>query len=358
MKTRLTQTVQKGGCAAKISAEVLREVLGKLDFSTQDPNVLVDGKDFDDAGIYQVTPEIALVQTLDFFTPIVDTPFLFGQIAAVNALSDVYAMGGIPKTCMAILAFPLATLDPEIMGEIMAGAQSKIKEAKASLVGGHSIDDDTIKFGLSVTGLVNPKRMWTNKNAKPGNHLILTKGLGTGTLTAGLKNSDYTEAQIQEALDSMTTLNHILDLLTDEEQKSIQAATDITGFGLLGHAMQMAKASQVSFKISFPSLPILNHALDSLKADNLTKAHRTNFSYTKDQVRFLPEFHQRPVSAPSMKETDLQILYDPQTSGGLLLSVDPKYSDNILTKLKTRFQKAAIIGEVIARGSHCVEVNQ
>jgi len=346
MTTRLTQTVQKGGCAAKISAEVLREVLGKLDFSTQDSNVLIDGKDFDDAGIYRISDELALVQTLDFFTPIVDTPYLFGQIAAVNALSDVYAMGGSPKTCMAILAFPLATLDPEIMGEILAGAQSKIKEANASMLGGHSIDDDTIKFGLSVTGVVNPALMWTNKNAKIGDHLILTKALGTGTLTAGLKNSDYTEKQIQEALDSMVTLNQVRDLLTEEEQSFIHAGTDITGFGLMGHAMQVAKASEVSLQISFDALPVLERAFDSLKADNLTKAHRTNHSYTKDQVKFLAE----------LEKVESQILYDPQTSGGLLLSVDSRFSNRILAKLRTRFQRAAIIGEVIPRDTHGLQI--
>ena len=341
MSIRLTQTVQKGGCAAKISAEVLREVLGKLDFSTTDPNVLIDGKDFDDAGIYQVTPEIALVQTLDFFTPIVDSPYLFGQIAATNALSDVYAMGGSPKTAMAILAFPLATLDPEIMGEILAGAQSKIKESGASMVGGHSIDDDTIKFGLSVTGMVNPKQMWTNKNAKPGDRLILTKALGTGTLTAGLKNSDYSESDIQEALDSMATLNCILDLLTEEEQNQIHAGTDVTGFGLMGHAMQVGKASQVSLQISFAALPVLDRAFDSLKADNLTKAHRTNNSYTKNYVKV----------DSTLNTVESQILFDPQTSGGLLLSVDSKFAEQILAKLKTRFKKASIIGEVIPQNT-------
>jgi len=346
MKTRLTQTVQKGGCAAKISAEVLRETLGKLDLSSNDPNVLIDGKDFDDAGIYKITHDIALVQTLDFFTPIVDTPFLFGQIATVNALSDVYAMGGIPKTCMAILAFPLATLDPEIMGEMLAGAQSKIKEANASLVGGHSIDDDTIKFGLSVTGLVNPNQMWTNKNARSGDLLILTKGLGTGTLTAGLKNSDYTESQIQEALDSMAQLNQIQDLLSVNELKSIHAATDITGFGLLGHAMQVAKASSATLKLNFSKLPVLDLAFDSLKAENLTKAHRTNHSYTKDHTKI----------HANLEKHKEQILFDPQTSGGLLLSVDPKNAEQILAKIKVRFKKTAIIGEVVVSGSQRIEI--
>ena len=316
MPIRLTQTVQKGGCAAKISAEVLKETLGKLDFSSSDPHVLIDGKDFDDAGIYQITPDLALVQTLDFFTPIVDSPYLFGQIAAVNALSDVYAMGGMPKTCLAILAFPLSTLDPEIMTEVLAGAQSKIKESGSTLLGGHSIDDDTLKFGLSVTGTVDPKNLWTNRGAQIGDVLILTKALGTGTLTAGLKASDYTEGQIQAALDSMTQLNQIQDLLSATMQSSIHAATDITGFGLAGHAMQVAKASRVSLRINFNSIPVLPLAFDSLKAENFTKAHRSNFSYTKAHAHF----------KKTLQAHESQILYDPQTSGGLLLAIHPAHA--------------------------------
>ncbi len=336
MTIKLTQTVQKGGCAAKISAEVLRKTLGSLNFSSNDPDVLIDGKDFDDAGIYQITPEIALVQTLDFFTPIVDTPFLFGQIAAVNALSDVYAMGGTPKTCLAILAFPLATLDPEIMTEVLAGAQSKIAEANASLLGGHSIDDDTLKFGLSVTGLVNPKSMWTNQTAKVGDQLILTKPLGTGTLTAGLKNSDYTEEQIQEALDSMITLNSILDLISPSLKDKIHAATDITGFGLAGHAMQVAKASQVGMNILFHKIPVFKLAFPSLRAENLTKAHRSNESYTKLALKL----------SEGIDSLDSKILFDPQTSGGLLLSVHPDAAEEIKTCLQSRFKSAEIIGSV------------
>ena len=343
---RLTQTVQKGGCAAKISAEVLRETLGKIDFSSKDPNVLIDGRDFDDAGIYRISDEVALVQTLDFFTPIVDTPFLFGQIAAANALSDVYAMGGKPKTCMAILAFPLATLDPEIMTEVLKGAQSKIAESGSTLVGGHSIDDDTLKFGLSVTGLVHPKKMWTNQNAKPGDVLILTKGLGTGTLTAGLKNSDYTETQIQDALDSMTLLNDTSGLISEEISHHIHAATDITGFGLLGHAMQVAKASKASLKIQFSKLPILELALDSIRADNLTKAHRSNRSDTSKHLKM----------SASLDSAQEQILFDPQTSGGLLLSVSANIAEKMVLELKKKFKYARVIGSVEPTVTHLIEI--
>jgi selenide,water dikinase len=338
MKIRLTQTVQKGGCAAKISAEVLRESLGKVDFKTNDPNVLVDGRHFDDAGIYQVTNEIALVQTLDFFTPIVDTPEWFGRIASANALSDVYAMGGTPKTCMAILAFPLATLDPDIMTEVLSGAQKTVSESGSSMIGGHSIDDDTLKFGLSVTGLVNPSKMWTNQGAEPGDQLILTKALGTGTLTAGLKNSDYDEDTIREAMESMCQLNSVLDLIPETLQADIHAATDITGFGLAGHSMQLAKASKVMLKLNYASLPVFGLAFDSLRAENLTKAHRSNQSYTQKNMRW-------NFKAP---EIESKIIFDPQTSGGLLLSVSKNSASSILKALRSRFQKASIIGEVVS----------
>ena len=182
---RLTKTVQKGGCAAKVAAVELRKILSQVQFPPTDKNVLVDGGLFDDAAIYKVSNDVALVQTLDFFTPIVDTPNVFGKIAAANALSDVYAMGGEPKTAMAILAFPMATLESHIASEVLQGACDVMKEANVSLVGGHSIDDDTLKFGLSVTGFVHPERIWSNAKAKVGDVLILTKALGTGTLTAG-----------------------------------------------------------------------------------------------------------------------------------------------------------------------------
>ncbi len=336
MKIRLTQTVQKGGCAAKISAEVLRETLGSLDFSSSDPAVMIDGRDFDDAGIYRVSDQVALVQTLDFFTPIVDTPELFGSIASANALSDVYAMGGVPKTCMAILAFPLATLDPILMREVLEGARKKIAESGSTLVGGHSIDDDTLKFGLSVTGFVHPDRIWSNSGARPGDQLILTKALGTGTLTAGLKNQDYDEDGIRDALDSMCQLNAVPSLLTEEELGWVHSATDVTGFGIAGHLQQMSRASGVAFHLRFGAIPVFEKAFASLHAENLTKAHRSNESYTRDTVRF--EKEPGPV--------EKKILFDPQTSGGLLLSVPGDKAGSLLGKIKARFPRASIIGEV------------
>lgn len=336
---KLTQTVQKGGCAAKVAAQELRKILSKVTFPPADPSVLVDGAHFDDAAIVRVSPELALVHTLDFFTPIVDTPRLFGRIAAANALSDVYAMGGEPRTALAILAFPLATLDTGVAVDVLQGASDLLAEAGTSLVGGHSIDDDTLKFGLSVTGDVHPEWVWSNSRAREGDVLILTKGLGTGTLTAGLKRGAWDESAISEALESMGTLNRLRDLLTVDEWRAIRAATDITGFGLAGHAMQMARASSVSLEIDFGSLPVLDRVFDSLREGFLTKAHRTNREYTAATC-----------SAVGVPDDRLPVVFDPQTSGGLLLSVDKSKADPLLAKIRSRFSRAARIGRVVARG--------
>lgn len=339
---KLTQTVQKGGCAAKVPALILREILAGVKFPPLIPGVSVDGALFDDAAIFDVTPEISLVQTLDFFTPILDDPHDFGAVAAANALSDVYAMGGSPKTCLAILAAPLATLAPEIIRDVMQGASDVIARSKSSLVGGHSIDDDTLKFGLSVTGLVHPKRIWKNEGARAGDVLILTKPLGTGTMCAGLKRGVYAQADIQEAVESMKRLNNICDYLT--ETSGIHAATDITGFGLAGHSVQMARASKVSLHFIFSKLPLFQKTMSSLEAGFLTKAHRSNDEYTRDTL----SCERAPL--------ERQVLFDPQTSGGLLLSVDKNSSEQIVQELKAHFPGVAIVGEVSELKHHHVYV--
>lgn len=331
----LTQTVQKGGCAAKVSATELRKILSRVHFPKGHPELLVDGRLFDDAGVYKVTNEIAMVQTLDFFTPILDTPKLFGEVAAANALSDVYAMGGKPKTAMGILAFPIATMSDSIIVDVMQGASDKVNEAEANFVGGHSIDDDTLKFGLSVTGFVHPEKIWTNAGAKDGDHLILTKALGTGTMTAALKRRELSEEDISEAIKSMSMINNAIDYLDTAQIAAIHSATDITGFGLSGHSMQLAKASGVTLKIKAESLPKFSKTFQCLENGFLTKAHRSNAEYTSMSINsiVLDKLYQ-------------QLIHDPQTSGGLLLAVEPKFSESILTSLKQKFQAAAIIGVV------------
>jgi selenide,water dikinase len=337
---RLTQTVQKGGCAAKIAAFELKKILSQVRFPTADSSLLVDGSLFDDAAIIRIDENLALVQTLDFFTPIVDSPKLFGRIACANALSDVYAMGGIPKTAMAILAFPLATMATEVVVEVLQGACDLLQEAHVPLVGGHSIDDDTLKFGLSVTGYVHPDKVWSNSRARTGDVLILTKALGTGTMTAALKRSEFSEEQIHEALSSMSQLNSILDLLSKEQAAAIHAATDVTGFGFLGHAVQMAKASGKNFQIQMREIPSMELAKICLEKGYLTKAHKSNQVYVEKDVDW-----------NKADEVHRLLLLDPQTSGGLLLSVDSSQADGILKALRSRFVKANRVGQVVDHGT-------
>jgi selenide,water dikinase len=339
---RLTQTVQKGGCAAKVAAHELRKILSQVRFPPAPPELLVGAQTFDDAAVFDLQKELktgrtSLVQTLDFFTPIVDSPRWFGAIAAANSLSDVYAMGGDPLTAMGILAFPLATLDSVVAVEVLQGAAEVLTQARVSLVGGHSIDDETLKFGLSVTGIVDPQRVWSNAGAKESDCLILTKALGTGTLTAGLKRQEISEADLGPALQSMTQLNEVKPLL-GSLTSAIHAATDITGFGLAGHGMQMAQASGVSFEMKVSALPVLPGAWEALERGFLTKAHRTNREYTIQDSVF-----------EGVTDLQRQILFDPQTSGGLLLSVAPDQADSVLQALKKKFPETGLIGGVLPK---------
>lgn len=335
---KLTQTVQKGGCAAKVAASELRSILNQVQFPSPHPALLVDGRHFDDAAIYKVTEEISLVQTLDFFTPILDSPYLFGQVAAANALSDVYAMGGIPKTAMVILAYPLASFEKSWVVDLLQGVADKVKEAEANIVGGHTIDDETLKLGLSVTGYCHSKSFWNNQNCQLGDALILTKPLGTGTHTAALKRQTVTEKDIAAVINSMTQLNSVPNLLSSDLLASVHSATDITGFGFLGHALNMSKASNKIFTINYSQIPLFEGTLDSIEKGFLTKAHRTNREYAGPFSNF-------------GTLTDLQILSlcDPQTSGGLLLSVDSKMAETVAGEIRSFFPQTQIVGHVDAQ---------
>jgi selenide,water dikinase len=341
MTIKLTQTVKKGGCAAKVPAVILREILGGVRFPPVIPGVEVDGANFDDAAIFKITDDVALVQTLDFFTPIVDSPRDFGAIAAANSLSDVYAMGGSPRTCMAILAAPLATLAPAVIREVLQGAADVIAEAGASLVGGHSIDDETLKFGLSVTGVIHPQKVWINSQAKVGDKLILTKPLGTGAVCAGIKRQELDEDRTRDAIESMKRLNNVQDFLTTLDLEHIHAATDVTGFGLLGHGSQLARASGVSLRISTATLPVFDLTFDCLERGFLTKAHRSNDEYTRSKVLY----------GPRVTELQKLLALDPQTSGGLLLSVGLEGADAIVEALRAHFPGTTVIGEVREKDS-------
>jgi selenide,water dikinase len=248
-------------------------------------------------------------------------------------------MGGKPKTAMAIFAFPLATLDPSVAVEVLQGASDVIKESGAALAGGHTIDDDTMKFGLSVTGFVDPKKVWSNAGARAGDVLILTKPLGTGTLCAALKRGEASEADIADGLDSMATLNNVVDYLSAEQATAIHAATDITGFGLAGHAYNLARASKVSLSFEISNVPRFERAMEFLEKGFLTKAHRTNSEYVKDHCRFPAGLAQ-------------QLIVDPQTSGGLLLAVAADQADQVLGAISGRFPFARKIGRVIPQESN------
>ena len=327
---RLTETVQKGGCAAKLPAGQLRDILGKLGLR-KPPELLVGTEHMDDACLWDLGDGRSLVQTLDFFTPIVDDARDFGAIAAANALSDVYAMGGDPKTALSILAFPSQTLPIELLEPLLQGAVDKVHEAGACLAGGHTIDDDTLKFGLSVTGFVKNDRAWANKGARPGDKLILTKGLGTGTLTSALKRRELKEGLLAPLIASMKQLNRAPELL---QEMKINAATDVTGFGLAGHSLQLARASGVRIRFSASALPLLPGALACLEAGVLNRAHKTNMDYVKASTDF-----------GDLTEAQRNLTVDPQTSGGLLLATPD--AERVVKALKERFPLTSIIGEVL-----------
>lgn len=335
---RLTQTVKKGGCAAKVAATELRKILASVDFPPAPVELTIDGRHFDDAAVYKISDSVSMVQTIDFFTPILDSPFDFGRVAAANAVSDVYAMGGKPVTALAVLAFPVADLPSEIIAEVLRGACDVLKKAKCALAGGHSIDDETLKFGLSVSGLVKPSQIWANTGAKVGDVLILTKALGTGTLTAALKRDALTENEIRPAIESMAQLNNAIEYLDQNAVNAIHAATDVTGFGLSGHSMQMAKASGVQFVFESQLIPRLPRAEECLSREFLTKAHRTNREYTEAAVTI----------GKNVTSIDQLIFHDPQTSGGLLLSVAPETAEHVIELLRPHFANTTKIGHVCA----------
>ena len=339
---KLTQTVKKGGCAAKIAAGTLSELLQTLPRQSH-PDLLV-GTDFlDDAAVWRVNDEQVMVQTLDFFTPILDDAYDFGAVAAANALSDVFAMGVAPVTALTILAYPLDTLPPDILRELMAGAVEKVNEAGACLVGGHSIDDDTLKLGFSVTGLAHPDQLWSNRGAREGDALILTKAVGTGTLTGALKNGELSYDDIAEAISSMKTLNNLA--LPNELHSAVHAATDVTGFGILGHALHLAQGGGVTLTLSAQAVPLLEHAADTL-AKILTKAHRSNTSYVQAHTS----------GREHISESTWWALTDPQTSGGLLLAVSSEQADELLNFIQPKFPRATVIGRIEERGERALEV--
>lgn len=332
---RLTQLVKAGGCASKLPAGSLRQVLSGLPQQT-DPDLLVGFETSDDAGIYRIGPNQALVQTIDFFTPLVDDPYVFGQIAATNALSDVYAMGGCPLTALAVVCFP-QDADLEILKEILRGGLAKMSEAHCTVVGGHSVRDAEIKFGYAVTGLIDPERVYTNAGAKAGDRLILTKPLGTGVITTALKQGGADAAWVERAIRSMTTLNRAASAIATA-CPGVHAITDITGFGLMGHGREMALGSGVALEIETARVPLIEGALDAVRAGAIPGGLLSNRDFAECLVHD---------SEPGQIAEDLRaLLYDPQTSGGLLLSVASQDASGLLDSLRSAGLAAAMIGRV------------
>jgi selenide, water dikinase len=321
-------------------------VLGKL-ARQHDPNVLVGFDHADDAGVYQIGPDTALVQTADFFTPIVDDPYTFGQIASTNALSDVYAMGGRPLTALALVCFPEKG-DLAILECILAGGLSKMMEAGCTIVGGHSIRDDETKFGYSVTGLIDPKRVLTNSGAKPGDRLLFTKALGTGVISTAIKKEAARQSWIDAAVASMTTLNKTAaEVITAQGGTAVDALTDVTGFGLIGHAREMALASDVSLRLYASRIPLLEGALDCVRAGHIPGGLKANREFAECVVGYEKE----------IPEDIKTLLFDPQTAGGLLVSVtNGKCADLIRSFVKAGVA-AVEIGEVLARTTPLISVS-
>lgn len=340
---RLTKTVNRGGCAAKLEAGSLTALLEGLP-RQHHPDLLVGADFLDDAAVWRLSDDRALVQTIDFFTPILDDPRDFGAVAAANALSDIFAMGGQPVSALTVLAFPSATLSGEILSELMAGATERINAAGALLVGGHSIDDDTLKLGFSVAGFVEPGRMWSNRGAKPGDLLILTKAIGTGTLTGALKSDELAASDLAEAIASMKLLNRLE--LPSELATAVHAATDVTGFGLLGHALHLARGSGVSLEIEAARVPLLENARETLERGIVTRAHGSNGRYVSDSVG----------GRQRLSEADWLALVDPQTSGGLLLAVEPERADELLTTIRPAFTRAEVVGRVMPPGERPISL--
>jgi selenide, water dikinase len=331
---RLTETVKAGGCASKLSPAVLDRVLSKLPKQT-DPNVLVGFDHADDAGVYQISADTALVQTVDFFTPMVDDPYTFGQIAATNALSDVYAMGGRPITALAHVCFP-ADGDTEILEQVLAGGLSKMMEAGCAVIGGHSVRDQEMKFGYSVTGLINPAKVYSNAGSKPGDHLVFTKALGTGVICTAIKNRRAEPAWVEAAIRSMSTLNKKAAELMATKGYSVHTMTDVTGFGFIAHAREMAFASNVALQIFSEAIPVLPGAFECVRAGDIPGGLKANRDFAECVVSYernIPE--------------DLKtILYDPQTAGGLLISIAPDDSENLVLALNDAGIPARNVGNV------------
>lgn len=326
---RLTELADACGCAAKLEPRLLSQVLEGI-CRGEDERLLVGTENSDDAAVYRINEEIAMIQTLDFFPPMVDDPYCFGQVAAANALSDVYAMGGEPKLALNIAAFP-SGLDTEILRKILKGGADKVREAGAVLAGGHTIRDKTPKYGLSVTGFVHPRRIWKNCGARPGDCLVLTKPLGVGVTNTAVKAGMASEKAGEKVRKVMTALNRYARDAAAEY--SVNACTDITGFGLLGHLLEMARGSGVAFRIRSSSIPVLEEAKEYASMGLVPVGAYRNREFAGPHARMY-----------GVEEWMQDLLFDPQTSGGLCFSLPEEQAGRLCQKLSESGIPAAVIG--------------
>ena len=349
-RVRLTRFTAAGGCGAKIGPGVLTDLLSGLS-KIEDPNILVGFDHRDDACVYKVSDDLCVINTVDFFPPIVDDPYMFGQIAAANALSDVYAMGGQPKLCLNLLTFPNALLPLSAVKAILEGGNDKVTEAGATIVGGHSIDDKEPKYGLSVTGFARPEEILSN-SASEGKVLILTKRLGTGILTTAAKVDLLTKEENDEVEATIVRLNkYAYEAMRGIE---IDGCTDVTGFSLMGHAAEMANAGNVTLELYAHKVPIFPKALEMAEMGIIPAGAYRNKDYVSPEVtHFLSKDPEKDHSLRAR----VDCLYDPQTSGGLLISVDEKNAPVLQERLGEKGCETAIIGQFKSRGRYAIEIH-
>lgn len=301
------------------------------------PEIIVGTETSDDAGVFRLRPDLAIVNTVDFFTPIVDDPYVFGQVAATNALSDVYAMGAEPTTALNIVCFPRGKMDIQVLGEILKGGGEKVREAGAVVIGGHSIIDDEIKYGMAITGVVHPDRVIRNVGIKDGDALILTKPLGTGIITTALKKGKAPQESIEKAISSMITLNKTASIIM--RNYPVHACSDITGYGLLGHALEMTSGGDITLILESAKLPLINATSDLAEAGYLTGGSKRNREYLNGKMAVDPSIQQ------GLVETAL----DPQTSGGLLIALPEKDAGKLVKELRANgVESASTIGYAVS----------
>ena len=310
----------------------------------RDPKVLVGIETADDAGVYLINDELALVQTVDFFTPIVDDPFDYGRIAALNSINDVWAMGGTPVTALAVTCFPKKGVDFSILSDIMRGGLSVLTENNVALVGGHSVDNAQIMFGYSVTGIIDPRRVLTNAHARVGDAIVLTKPIGTGIISTGIKFEKASKIAVSASLRTMLLAGREAAMVMQEI--GAHAATDVTGFALLGHAWELARGSNITIEIDADRVPVITGALELAKEGCLTSGDKTNREYVGADITF----------GDGVGEEMRKVLFDPQTAGGLLISLPPDRAEELIKRLRETYIDVAIIGHVVERGEHALVI--